>query len=401
MRILLVHNYYQQPGGEDQVFSAESSMLKKHGCRAYRYTVHNDRIKGMNPLMLAGNTLWNKAIASELRETVRKVRPDVVHFHNTFPLISPAAYYVAKAEGIPVVQTLHNYRLLCPNAEFFYNNSVCEGCLGKAVPWPGALKGCYRDSRAQTAVVAMMLTFHRMLKTWQKKVDIYIALTDFARNKFIEGGLPAEKIVVKPNFVYPDPGPKDSVGSYALFIGRLSPEKGIGTLLEAWKRLQGIPLKLVGDGPLMGEIRKSVEKEGLTCIETLGHCPQKDVLSLIKGARFLIFPSEWYETFGRVAIEAFACGVPVIASNLGAMAEIVEDGRTGLHFETGNSEDLAAKVEWAWTHEKEMLDMGRDAREEYEEKYTAERNYEMLMEIYKKVTNTRKGGITGTDNEYT
>ncbi len=163
MLILLVHNYYQQPGGENQVFAAESAMLEEYDCHVFRYTVHNDRIKWMNHLTLARNTLWNKAIAGNLRKTIRKVRPDVTHFHNTFPLISPAAYYAAKAEGVPVVQTLHNYRLLCPNALFFRDDHVCEDCMGKFVPWPGIVHACYRGSRAATGVTAGMLSGHRVL----------------------------------------------------------------------------------------------------------------------------------------------------------------------------------------------------------------------------------------------
>ena len=193
MRVLAVHNYYQQPGGEDRIFEAESSMLEKHGCRVFRYTVHNDHIKGMNPLTLSRSTLWNKAIASELRKLIQKVRPDIIHFHNTFPLISPAAYYVAKEESIPVVQTLHNYRLLCPNALLFRNGHICEDCMGKFVSWPGVLNACYRENRAATSVIATMLSVHRVLRTYRRMVDIYIALTDFASQKFIRGGIPADK----------------------------------------------------------------------------------------------------------------------------------------------------------------------------------------------------------------
>ncbi|MGQ9873581.1 glycosyltransferase family 4 protein [Leptodesmis sp.] len=209
-------------------------------------------------------------------------------------------------------------------------------------------------------------------------MDVYIALTEFARQKFIEGGLPAEKIAIKPNFTYPDPGPGDRSGNYVLFVGRISREKGVRTLVQAWQKLRGVPLKVVGDGPLMGEMQRA-RSEGL---EILGWRSHDEVLALIKSARFLVFPSEWYEGFPLTIAEAFACGVPVIASRLGAMAEIVEDGRTGLLFNLGDAEDLAAKVEWAWANPDTMREMGREARQKYEQKYTAERNYQMLMEIY-------------------
>jgi len=246
------------------------------------------------------------------------------------------------------------------------------------------MHACWRGSRAGTAVVVAMLTIHRLLKTWQEQVDRYIALTEFARQKFIEGGLPAEKIVVKPNFVHPDLGMGRHEGDYALFVGRLSPEKGIQTLLRAWRHLKGVPLKIAGDGPLRAKLEGFVKNEGLEGVEILGRRPREDVFRLMREARVLVFPSEWYEGFPMTIAEAFACGLPVIASRLGAATEIVEDGRTGLLFEPGNPEDLAAKVKWAWQHPKEMEEMGREARQEYEQKYTAERNYEMLMDIYKR-----------------
>jgi len=299
-----------------------------------------------------------------------------------------------------VVQTLHNYRLLCPAAIFQRDGRVCEDCLGH-VPWRGVLHACYRDSRAATAAVALMLSVHRWLGTWSKMVDCYIALTEFARAKFIEGGLPAEKIVVKPNFVHPDPmavNHQSSIANHkspqgsALFVGRLSPEKGVRTLLAVWRRLGNrIPLRVVGDGPLRVELEAEAVRHGLSSVCFHGWLAPERTIEVIKVARFLVFPSESYETFGRVAVEAFACAVPVIASRLGAMQEIVEDGRTGLHFTPGDADDLAAKVEWAWTHPDEMQEMGRAARAEYEFKYTAERNYPMLMEIYERAIAIHKG----------
>lgn len=381
MKILVVHNRYQQPGGEDQVFVAETALLEARGHRVLRYTTHNDRVAGMNRLALAKDTLWNSSIYRELRALMRRERPNVAHFHNTFPLVSPAGYHAARAEGVPVIQTLHNYRLLCPNAQLFRDGGVCEDCLGKAVPWPGVVHECYRGSRTASGSVAAMLTAHRALRTWTEKVDAYVALTEFARRKFIEGGLPAEKIVVKPNFVRPDPGSGEGRGGYALFVGRLSPEKGIVTLLAAWKRLGGrVPLKIVGDGPLADKVVKAAN--GRSRVEWLGYRSAAEVHALMKEAAALVFPSEWYETFGRVAAEAFAAGTPVIAANIGAVAEIVEHGRTGLRFSPGDPEDLAAQVGWILTHPAERTRMRRKARAEFEARYTAERNYRMLMEIY-------------------
>jgi glycosyltransferase involved in cell wall biosynthesis len=381
MKILAVHNRYQRPGGEDQVFVDETALLETRNHRVLRYEVHNDQVKQVNRLTLAKDTVWNHSVYRELGALIRRERPDVVHFHNTLPLISPAGYYAARAEGVPVIQTLHNYRLLCPVALFFRDGRVCEDCMGKAVPWPGVVHRCYRGSRTASGMIATMLTVHRALRTWAKMVDVYVALTEFARSKFIEGGLPAGKIVVKPNFVSPDPGRGQGGGGYALFVGRLAPEKGTGTMLAAWDRLgTSIPLKIVGDGPLRDRVVSAAARQ--SNVEWLGHRPVADVHALMGKADMLVFPSQWYETFGRVAAEAFAAGTPVIAANIGAVAELVEHGRTGLKFRPGDPEDLVTQVEWALSHPAELRRMREEVRAQFEAKYTAERNYRALMEIY-------------------
>lgn len=381
VKILAVHNGYQQPGGEDQVFLAEVALLESRGHRVVRYTKHNDELTGANRLTSAGKALWNSGAYKELRALIRQERPHVAHFHNTFPLISPAGYYAARAEGVPVVQTLHNYRLLCPNALFFRDGGVCEDCLGKAVPWPGVLHKCYRGSRTASGVVATMLTTHRVLRTWTEAVDVYVALTEFARRKFVDGGLPMGKLMVKPNFVYPDPGPGKGRGGYVLFVGRLSPEKGIHTLLAAYRRLgQRSPLKIVGDGPLKKEVTEAASR--YPHIEYLGYRSQGEVRALMKEASMLVFPSEWYEGFSRVAAEAFAMATPIVAADIGASTELVEHGRNGLRFRPGDPEDLAAQVGWFFSHPEDHARMRREVRAEYEAKYTAERNYSMMMEIY-------------------
>jgi glycosyltransferase involved in cell wall biosynthesis len=382
MRILVVHNYYQQTGGEDQIFATECALLEARGHEVRRYTVHNDQIKGMNPLLLAKATVWNSDIYQQLRTLVHQERPQIVHFHNTFPLISPAAYYAVKAEGVPVVQTLHNYRLLCLNAYFFRDGHTCEDCLGKLVPWPGVVHNCYR-SRAASSTLAAMLPIHSLLGTWMKAVDVFIAYSKFAHNKFIQGGLPANKIAFKTNFLHPAPCPGQGKGGYGLFVGRLSPEKGLSTLLAAWETLGSkVPLKIVGDGPLSQQVAEAVER--VPGVEWLGLQSLTKVYELMGEAAFLVFPSEWYETFGRVAIEAFAKGTPVIAADIGAVAELVDHGRTGLRFRPGDPEDLRAQVEWTLAHPGELAQMRREARVEFEAKYTAEQNYQILMSIYER-----------------
>jgi glycosyltransferase involved in cell wall biosynthesis len=389
MKILAVHNRYQRPGGEDQVFVDETALLEARNHRVLRYEVHNDQVEQMNRLTLAKDTVWNTSAYRELGALIRRERPDVVHFHNTLPLVSPAGYYAARAEGVPVIQTLHNYRLLCPVSLFFRDGRVCEDCMGKAVPWPGVVHKCYRGSRAASGVIATMLTVHRAMRTWTEMVDVYVALTEFARKKFIEGGLPAGKIVVKPNFVAPDPGRGPGGGGYALFVGRLAPEKGTGTMLAAWERLgTRMPLKIVGDGPLRDRVVGAATRQ--SHVEWLGHRPVEEVHALMGKADMLVFPSQWYETFGRVAAEAFAAGTPVIAANIGAVAELVEHGRTGLKFRPGDPEDLVTQVEWALSHPAELQSMREEVRAEFEAKYTAERNYRALMEIYESALERKK-----------
>ncbi|MGG6293732.1 glycosyltransferase [Leptolyngbya sp. AN02str] len=381
MKVLTIHNYYQQFGGEDQIFQTENHLLESRGHTVYRYTIHNDQIRDTHPLTLASNTLWNSKIYQELKQVMREFKPDVAHFHNTFPIISPSAYYAAKAEGVPVVQTLHNYRLLCPNGLFFRDGKVCEDCVQQLIPLSSIIHNCYRNSRTETLGVATMLTLHSFLRTWLDNIEVFIAYSQFALDKFVEGGLPANKFMFKTNFLHPDPGIGAGKGGYALFVGRLSVEKGLGVLLNAWERLNHpIPLKVVGDGPMAHLVRDVAER--VPDIEWLGRKSLLEVYELMGNASFLVFPSEWYETFGRVAIEAFACGTPVIAADIGAITELVTPYKTGLHFKASDAQDLAAKVEWAIAHPQELTQMRHNARTEFEAKYTADDNYQRLTEIY-------------------
>lgn len=381
MHILRVHNSYQIRGGEDESFAAEVKLLQDMGHKIEIYRDHNDRITTMNSVKLALTTIWSSEAHTKVKQMLRGQSYDVMHINNFFPLMSPSIYYAAQDAGVPVVQTLHNYRFLCPNGLFFRNGQVCEDCLGKSVPLPSLQHDCYRENKAATATVATMLTAHKFLNTWKDKVDCYIAMTEFARKKFIEGGFPEDKIIVKPHFIDPDPGMGSGKGGYALYVGRLSVEKGLDTLLAAWEQLGGkIPLKIIGDGPLSNRVKETVEK--LPGVEWLGRKPVREVYEIMGEAKVLIFPSKWYETFGRVAIEAFAKGTPVIAANIGAIAELVDPGRTGLHFRPADAQDLAEKVEWIISHPTQLTQMRQEARAEFESKYTAKENYQQLLAIY-------------------
>jgi len=381
MKIIQCHNFYQQPGGEDRVFRDEGVLLSSHGHDVIQFTAHNDEIVGMSKIGLARRAIWNGKTAAELRDLVRREQAEIVHFHNTVPLISPAAYYAARKAGAAVVQTLHNYRMICAKATFFRDGKVCEDCLGKFIPWPAVWHGCYRESRAASAVLATMLTTHRLMKTYAGAVDAYIACSHFSKQKLVKGGLPEAKISVKPNFVDPDPGVGRGVGGYAMYLGRLSPEKGLDTLLAAWSQLpRALRLKIVGNGPMSDDVRNAAQQN--SNIEWLAGRSDQQVREILADAAFLVLPSVNYEGFPKTIVEAFALGTPVVASRLGAMAEVIEDGRTGVHFEAGSASDLAAKVDNLFHQPRRRRRMRAEAREEYLRKYTAETNYRSLMEIY-------------------
>ena len=388
MRLLSVHNRYQIRGGEDESREAEERLMRETGHRVDVYEEDNRRVAELGKARTALRTIWSRQTYREVRRMLSAAAAegqpvDVVHVQNFFPLISPSVYYAARAEGVPVVQTLRNYRLLCPGAYLFRDGQVCESCVGKTVPTPAIAHGCSRHSKLATAAVAAMVTVHKATRTWTDMVDVYVALTEFARRKFVEGGLPAEKIVVKPNFVLPDPGPGAGAGGYAAFVGRLSPEKGVATMLKAWEQLGAtLPLKIVGDGPLLKQAREAAGR--LTNVECLGRLSAAEAYDVVGGASVLVLPSLWYETFGRVAVEAFAKGTPVVASDLGAMAELVEPGRTGLLFKPGDADDLVRQVRALLSDAAGLARMRVEARREFEAKYTARQNAQQLLDVYER-----------------
>lgn len=385
MKVLVVHNYYQQRGGEDATFEQECQLLARFGHTVVPYQRNNKEIEqaGLWARLRAPlDIVWNSSRRREFRALLQSERPEVVHVHNTFFMISPSIFAACQEAGVPVVQTLQNYRLFCPVAVFFREGRVCEDCLQHSL-WQGIRHGCYHNSRRDTTAVAAMIKVNRALKTWPGNVDGFIAVTPFGKQKLVEGGLPAERVKVKPNFVEPDPGEGRGSRDYALFVGRLSPEKRASTMLRAWTKLnRPVPLKIAGGGPEQDVLQAQAQRDRLENVEFLGQMPREKTLGLLKGARFLVFPSEWYEGFPVTICEAFACGTPVICSRMGAMQEIVDDKRTGLHFPPGDADALAARVEWAWNHPDDMRWMGSEARAEFEAKYTAEKNHPLLMEIY-------------------
>lgn len=383
MKILLCHNYYQQAGGEDQVFADETWLLESHGHEVIRYLRHNDDVDELSNYQKLRKTLWNPDTVRDLGEVIRRERPDVMHCTNTFPLISPAAYAVARQHGVRVVQSIHNYRLLCTAATLMRQDRVCEDCVGKFFSWPAVVHKCYRENRGATSVLALYQAFHRLRRTWHRDVDRFIALTEFSRDKLVMGGLPADRVDVKRNFVHPDPGAGTGQGDYFLFVGRLSQEKGIGTLLRAWSSHPDLPtLRLLGDGPLADDVRQA--DATLANVEWIGRRPLDEVYRQMGQAQAVIVPSVWYEVCPKTILEAFATGTPVIASRLGGMAELVTDGETGVLFEAGNAEELAKAVRSLAADASRRTQLRQAARRAYLERYTPQENYRLLLKIYQK-----------------
>lgn len=388
MKIVFAHNLYQQPGGEDVVVRQEIQVLRDAGHHVHLYQRSNNEIDGftgVKQLRLFARTTWSTDTRREFERLLSCERPDVVHVHNTLVMISPSIYEACKHAGVPVVQTLHNYRLFCPAGTFFRDGMPCEDCVTDS-RFSSVLHRCYRQSAGATAAVATMLAVNHTRGTYRNDIDRYIALTNFARSKFIECGLPADKVVVKPNFIHPDPGARQGIGNYAVFIGRLIQEKGMGTAIRAWKLLPPeMELKVIGDGPSSEGLRQLARDLKLKNITFLGALQRQEVFEYLMKARFLLFPSEWYESFPVTILEAYSHGVPVIASRIGVMPEIVKENQTGLLFEPSNAESLSRLIESIWNKTDVILQLGQNARGEYEKCYTAERNCDQLIAIYNSV----------------
>ena len=393
MKILAIHNAYQQYGGEDIVARLESELLDQHGNACHRYVVSNKQISGvLSKIAAAFGVVFSFSSFRTVRKLIQEIKPDVVHVHNFFPLISPSVFYACNAEGVPVVLTLHNYRIICPTAVMMHAGVVTERSIQEG-PWWSIMHRVYRGSLTGTFLLCLMIFVHLRLGTWRNMVDRIIVLSQFAHTRFSKAGIPTDSMVVKPNFV-DIPPPIAFNRSGLLFVGRLSPEKGIEVLLSAANSMIAIgkaphrTITVVGAGPLA----KSV---GEGPVLSLGALPADAVEQHMQRSVALLLPSIWYEGFPMVLVEAYANGLPVIASRIGALAELVEDGVTGLLFEPGNADDLTEKMVWALTHPDEMRRMGDAARARYEALYTPERNYEQLVSIYQEaiISNARKRQI--------
>ncbi len=384
MKILIIHNQYQQHGGEDTVLDSEIKLLQKNDEVVETLIFNNDKINSWASKVKFGlYSFYNPNSSCLLESKISEFKPDVIHVHNFFPIASPSLFYVANNNKIPIIMTLHNYRLLCPNAMFFRKGQICEDCISKSFALDGVIHGCYRDSSLQTLFLASMTWFHKKSHTWERRVNKYIALTNFAKNKFLNSslGLDNKKICIKPNFVI-DKGFDLDKKDYCLYVGRLSKEKGIDILLNTFKNSKR-KLIIIGTGPMLDEIK--IYSSKYENIEYLGFQSIGFIISKLKKAKALIFTSIWYEGMPMTILEAFSTATPVICGDIGGPAEIVTNEKTGLVYKVGDSKELQSKIEWLYNNSEAYKSLCINAHQEFLNKYSEEKNYAQLINIYNEI----------------
>lgn len=400
MKVLLAHNFYGSaaPSGENSVYLAEKELLKSHGHPVIEFSRHSDEIRDRGFIgKLQGGlaTPWNPFTAKKIRQLLKTGKPDILHVHNTFPLLSPSIFHAVKEFPTATVLTLHNYRIFCAAGSPMRNSLPCMECLDKQNAFPALKYGCYRESRIATFPIVVMIGIHRRIGTWKKCVDAFITLNEFQKEKLIGSGLPSESVYVKPNFYLNPPLPLPWLERQrkAVFIGRLSPEKGVHILLKAWKEWgENAPfLELIGDGKERENLQRSLKNtitEKKVCFT--GQLPFDQTQKRLAEASLLILPSLCFEGFPMVIREAFALGVPVVASRIGAIPLIIRDGDSGMMFKPGDSTELLRTMKALWENSRKLSDMAEAARKEFETKYTADKNYEILVEIYEMAIKRRR-----------
>lgn len=403
MKILLAHNFYgsSAPSGENTVFEAEKRLLKEHSHAVSTSTRHSDDIRsqGLWGAIKGGlSTPWNIFSYHGLKKRIGTENPDILHVHNFFPLLSPSIFHAANGQQTATILTLHNYRLFCAAGIPMRDGRTCTDCLDRHSVLPALQHGCYRNSRLTTLPMAAMISLHRFLGTWQRHVDAFIALTQFQKELMVAAGLPKDRVHVKPHFYAnpPSPLPWESRPSRIVYMGRLGEEKGVRVLLEAWRKWgRKCPeLDIIGDGPLRQELQTLSEQAGLgDRVNFLGQLPFAKAQERLAQARLMVLPSLCFEGFPMVIREAFALGVPVAASNLGSMPCIVNDGKNGVLIEPGNASAFYHAVKTIWDDQESLGQMGRNARAEFEEKYTADANHEILINIYRQAIESRTSQV--------
>jgi len=388
MKILLIHNAYQKFGGEDVVFRMERQLLKDNGHEVVEYTVSNHDINSdsfFGKVKVALETIWSNKQYKKVKRLLKEINPDIVHVHNTFPQLSPSIYWAIKSCNLPVVQTLHNYRLTCANGLLFRSNKPCDLCT--TGNFSAALKyKCYRNSLMATAPLVLMQKIHRILGTFNNKVDVYITLNSFNKDIMVKSGLPEEKMYIKPNFINSRNLSKRSRKKQLIFVGRVSPEKGLDLLLESFTKLKSneYELVIIGDGPEKDRLQEKYKNVNEIC--WMGHLSHNEVLNEIEQSRGIIMPSRWYETFGMVVIEAFSVGTPAIGPNHAGIPELIQNGINGYLFNPNDTESLSSVLEeFCGMNDSLWNDLSQEARVSFEKSYTEKENYKYLIGIYERL----------------
>jgi glycosyltransferase involved in cell wall biosynthesis len=393
MKILVTHNHYQQYGGEDVVSLSEVQLLQKNGEEVLFYERNNQEIKNLDilsKLKALAVMPFSQSSYREIRSKIKLFRPDIVHSYNTFFMITPALFQACFDEKVPVVQSLYNYRLVCANALLLRNGKFCDNCLTQP-RWKSIVYRCYRKSSVLTAFVNRLINYHWRHNTWTKLVDRYIVATDFSKQIFIKAGIEPSKIVIKPHFLPESPFMNPVSGNYALYVGRISIEKGVEMMVKAWSKVKNFTLKVMGEGPLLQQLKDYVARENIANVELLGFQSPQEYEQLLRQAKVVIVPSINNDNFPRVIVEAYGYGIPVIGSSLSGIQEYIKDKKTGLVFQVGDQDDLVRKINWVIENAQECANMRTSARKEYEDHYTADKNYEMIKQIYRQAIEHKKG----------
>jgi glycosyltransferase involved in cell wall biosynthesis len=388
LKVLVVHGRYRtaQPSGENAVVEDEAQLLDQYGCLVERVELRSDEIGSWTAWKKAAlpvRVVWSREGQAMVRSAIQRFRPDVVHIHNTFPLFSPAIFYTARRSGAAVVHTLHNFRPLCPAGTFLRDGKPCEDCLGR-FPLPAVRHGCYRRSSSATVPVAVMDGVHTWLRTWHRCIDRLIVLSSFARGKYIEAGWPETKLRIKYNTIADTDLPARRLGHHFLSLSRLDREKGVDVLLEGWHRAfpDGDPPLRIAAG---GDDRNELEARygALRGVRFLGQLDRPNVLELLSTARALVIPSRCYEGFPRVIVEAYAAGVPVVASDIGSLTELVDDHETGLRVRVDDQDDMARALRELAASDDLVALLGRGARAAYERRCSPDVTMAELFCIYR------------------
>jgi glycosyltransferase involved in cell wall biosynthesis len=383
MRILMLHNRYKIPGGEDVSTSMQVELLRSSGHSVELVEETSDRVDTLGASRTAVRAIWSQESYKRVSALLERSRFDVMHVQNFFPLFSPSVYYAARRHGVPVVQSLRNFRLICPEGMLYRDGQVCTECVGRRFASPGVKYGCYRGSRSGTSVVATMSATHRLAGSWRNLVSVYVTPSRFAAEMYVEGGWEPNSIVTIPNFVHPDPGVGSGTGAHALFVGRLAPPKGLETMLAAWRQDKvNFPLKIAGDGPLRHIVEREADQNPL--ITYLGPVTPVEASDLMGSATFVVVPTVGIETFGRVAAEALAKGTPGVVSDAGGLKEIIDEGSTGWLIPPGDSDRLADRVAWISDHEDDVSEMRPRARASFLDRFSSDQAIEHWISVYER-----------------